>query len=154
DSSSQQMESYVNLLNAVAASTEGFGDSNTGPSRARAWLVDHYPEAYEFESDVEPPDPDATPEERAEAAQERQEIKVRLRPGGKAPTEAALRADLGLEPDESVSASGDPESTLLPLVRRRLAKMRQEMLATMVMLGMQRIVVESGRISASMRFHI
>ena len=28
------------------------------------------------------------------------------------------------------------------------------MLATMVMLGMQRIVIESGRLSASMRFHI
>ena len=28
------------------------------------------------------------------------------------------------------------------------------MLATLVMLGMQRIVIESGRISAAMRFHI
>jgi hypothetical protein len=40
------------------------------------------------------------------------------------------------------------------LVRRRLAKMRQEMLATLVQMGMQRIVVDSGRITASMRFHI
>jgi hypothetical protein len=31
---------------------------------------------------------------------------------------------------------------------------RQQMLATMVQMGMQRIVVDSGRISAGMRFHI
>ena len=154
DSSSQQMESYVNLLNAVAASTDGFGDSNIGPARARAWLLEHYPESYELESEVDELDPDATPEEQAEAAQERQEIKVRMRAGGRPPSEEALRADLGLAPNESVPIVGDPERNLVPLVRRRLAKMRQEMLATMVMLGMQRIVVDSGRIAASMRFHI
>ena len=32
--------------------------------------------------------------------------------------------------------------------------MRQEMLASMVMLGMQRIVIDSGKINAAMRFHI
>jgi hypothetical protein len=50
--------------------------------------------------------------------------------------------------------SGDPERALVPLAQARLAKSRQEMLATMVMLGMQRIVIESGSIHASMRFHI
>lgn len=155
DSTQTQMQSYVELLNSVAATTDGFADSNMGPARARAWLVDHYPDSFEFETSIDDEDvSELSPEERAELEEERAEIKVRARPGGKPPTEAALRADLGIDANESVSASGDPESSLVPLVRRRLAKMRQEMLATLVQMGMQRIVIDSGRITASMRFHI
>jgi hypothetical protein len=69
------------------------------------------------------------------------------------PSEAAMRTDLGLGPDESVP-SGDPESSLVPLVRNTLARQRQKMLGTMVMLGLQRIVIESGRLNAAMRFHV
>jgi hypothetical protein len=39
----------------------------------------------------------------------------------------------------------------VPFVRQSLARNRQQMLATMVQLGMQRIVIDSGRINASMR---
>jgi len=67
------------------------------------------------------------------------------------PSEGALRTDLGLEEGDSIP--GSPEA-LVPLARRRLSQTRQQTLATMVMLGMQRIVVESGRINAAMRFHI
>ena len=59
---------------------------------------------------------------------------------------------LGLEPQESIDAS-NPEQ-LVPLARRAIARQRQQMLATMVLMGMQRIVIDSGRINASMRFHI
>jgi hypothetical protein len=154
DSNQAQLESYINLLNSVAASTEGFADANMGPARARQWILSHYPDAYELESDLDPLEPDASPEERAEHDAERREIKLQLRSGGKPPPEAAIRADLGLTPADSVPALGSPESGLVPLVRSRLAQMRQEMLATLVQMGMQRIVIDSGRISASMRFHI
>ncbi len=155
-SSSSQMEAYVQLLNSVATSTEGFADSQMGPARARDWLVEHYPESFELEGGPDDPEElaDMTPEERAEFDVERRDRKIRLRSGATPPSEAALRADLGLGESESVPTSGDPERTLLPVVRRKLAKNRQEVLATMVMLGMHRIVVESGRITASMRFHI
>jgi hypothetical protein len=76
-----------------------------------------------------------------------------MRPGASLPSAEALRVDLGLREDESVP-SGDPDRALVPFARRMLARQRQQMLATMVMLGMQRIVIESGRIHASMRFHI
>src|SRR6185436_950468 len=51
DSSAEQMRSYVELLNSVAASTDGFTDAQMGPPRARAWIVEHYPDAFEFESE-------------------------------------------------------------------------------------------------------
>ncbi len=148
DSNQQQMHSYVELLNNVAASTEGFADANFAPGNARVWLAERYPASFELAGDV--------PEEGEprENTGEPSEITVRLRPGAAWPSEATLRTDLGLREGESVPTSGDPDRILVPLARRALAQQRQQMLATMVMLGMQRIVVESGRITASMRFHI
>jgi hypothetical protein len=141
------------LINAVSASTEGFADANMGPARARAWIIEHYPDAYEWEEEEEDAS-DLSPEEQAELAAERRERKIRARPGGRPPSEEGVRADLGMAPDDSVPLTGDPERGLVPLVRARLARARQESLATMVRLGLHRIVIDSGRISASMRFHI
>jgi hypothetical protein len=154
DSNQAQLESYLNLLNAVASSTEGFADANMGPTRARHWIVDHYPDAYELESELEPLDPDASPEERAEHEAAQREVTLQVRSGGKPPPEEVVRMDLGMSPGDPVPGLANPESGLVPLVRSRLAKMRQEMLATLVQMGMQRIVIDSGRITASMRFHI
>jgi len=146
DSNQQQMQSFVELLNNVAASTEGFADLNFGPNRARAWLAERYPASFELagaeeeEGEREPGEP---PPERP----------LRLLPGAAMPSAEALKVDLGFGPDETVP-TGDPDRTLVPLARRALARQRQQMLSTMVMMGLQRIVIESGRITASMRFHI
>ena len=146
DSSRQQMQSYVELLNNVAASTDGFADSNLGADRARQWLAERYPASFVIEGE--------SAEDRWEGeAAEPSEAILRLRPGAALPSPEALRVDLGLGPDESVP-TGDPERAIVPLARRALSRQRQQMLATMVMLGMQRIVIDSGRIHASMRFHI
>jgi hypothetical protein len=145
DSDLQQMNAYVELLNNVAASTEGFAAANLGADRARTWLAERYPASFEVvgpSSELDGPG-----EESGDQST------LQLRAGASMPPAPALRTDLGLGDDEPVPIS-DPERVLVPLAQRRLAKMRQEMLATMVLLGMQRIVVESGRIHASMRFHI
>jgi len=146
DSNRQQMQSYVELLNNVAASTEGYADSNLGADRARQWLAERYPGSFVVEGESAEDRWEGEPAEPSEAF-------LRLRPGSSPPTPEALRVDLGLSPGESVP-TGDPEQTLVPLARRALARQRQQSLATMVMLGMQRIVIDSGRIHASMRFHI
>lgn len=147
DSNQQQMNAYVELIKNVAASTEGFADANLAPDRARQWLVETFPGSFTIEGG---PDEDTDPRD---AAEEAQESRVRLKDGGSMPSEPALRTALGLASGETVP-SGDPETTLVPFARRALARQRQQMLATMVMLGMQRIVIESGRLNASMRFHI
>jgi len=49
--------------------------------------------------------------------------------------------------------SGGPEA-LVGFARMAIARNRQQLLSTMVMMGLQRIVVESGRLNAAMRFHI
>lgn len=149
-SSIKQMEAYVDLLDSVASSGEGFAARNMGAGQARRWLVEQFPDAYElrggsddeeglgWEGDAETPDEDA-------------KVTVALRPGATAPSASAIGEALGIEP--SAVTPDDPER-LIPVVRRALAARRQSMLSTLVMLGMNRIVVDSGRINASMRFHI
>lgn len=110
----------------------------------RQWVAERFPDQIEYDlpqvEDGEQPDP-----EEVEA------VRLRLRDNASMPGEPELRATLGLAPEEPLEAS-NPEA-LVPLARRQIARQRQQMLATMVMMGMQRIVVDSGRINASMRFH-
>jgi predicted O-methyltransferase YrrM len=146
DSSAQQMQLYVKLLNDVSASAEGFERSQFSIAGIRQWVADHFPDQIEYDMpQTEPGDPPPDPEELAN-------ITLRLKPNASMPSTEELRAVLGLGPQESIEAS-NPEQ-LVPLARRAIARQRQQMLATMVMLGMQRIVIDSGRISASMHFHI
>ncbi|RQP23043.1 SAM-dependent methyltransferase [Piscinibacter terrae] len=146
DSSAQQMQMYVQLLNNVSASAEGFERSQFSTGAIRQWVADHFPDQIEYDlPETEPGDDPPDPEEVAN-------IRLRLKPNASMPGAEELRTVLGMGPDESVDAS-NPEQ-LVPLARRQIARQRQQMLATMVMMGMQRIVIDSGRINASMRFHI
>ena len=146
NSSAQQMQMYVQLLNNVSASAEGFERSQFSIGGVRQWVADHFPDQIEYDvPETEPGDEPPDPEELAN-------IRLRLKPNASMPSAEELSAVLGLEPQENVDAS-NPEQ-LVPLARRAIARQRQQMLATMVMLGMQRIVIDSGRINASMRFHI
>lgn len=145
DSSSQQMHMYVELMNNVSASLDGFERTQFSTAHVRQWVAERFPDQIEYDlPEIEPgeePDP-----EEIEA------IRLRLRGGASMPGEPELRATLGLAPEEPIEAA-NPEA-LVPLARRQIARQRQQMLATMVMMGMQRIVIDSGRINASMRFHI
>lgn len=152
DANAQQMNQYVQLLNAVSASAEGFERTQFGLVQVRQWVADHFPESIEYDA----PDPEDLPQPGEkldpEDMEEFDNIKLRLRGGASMPAEAEIRATLGVPPEESIDAS-NPEK-LVPFARRYLARQRQQQLATMVMMGMQRIVIDSGRINASMRFHI
>ncbi|RQS26252.1 hypothetical protein DIE00_29890 [Burkholderia sp. Bp8989] len=162
DSNQQQLTAFVDLIRNVAQTTEGFADSNVGIAGARQWLAEHFPTAYEVTGDDEAAD-DADelaglpPDERRQRQQELQaerdaSTRLALRAGATPPAEAALRTALGLGPADAVTAA-DPER-LVPLAQQVLARNRQQLLATMVQMGLQRIVIESGRLNAAMNFHI
>lgn len=147
DSSQAQMQQYLQLLNAVSSTAAGFEQTQTSELHVRAWLVDHFPDKFEMDL-PEPPEPGDPPPDPEDVEPPR----LRLVAGASMPPEAALRAALGVQPDQEFSAS-NPEA-LVPLARRQLARQRQQMLATMVQMGMQRIVIDAGKINAAMRFHI
>lgn len=162
DSSQQQMTAFVDLIRNVSQTTEGFADSNVGISGARSWLAEHFPGSYEIQGaedddgipeDLSGLDPAERRQREAEAQAERDaETRLVLKPNAPPPSEAALRSALGVPAGESISG-GNPEA-LVPLARRVLARNRQQLLSTMVQMGLQRIVIESGRLNAAMRFHI
>jgi hypothetical protein len=155
DSNQQQLASYIELIQNVSSTLDGFADANVGISGARNWLAERFPTSFIIQGDEDlKPEPGMTEEEKRDLQAERDaSTRLRLKPGASMPSAAALKTAFGLGPEEDVPSAGDPEN-LLPLARGALAQSRQKMLSTMVLMGMQRIVIESGKLSASMRFHI
>ncbi len=146
DTNQQQLQQYLELIRGVSQSLDGFSSLGGNDDAARRWLVERFPGSFEIEGEEEEPDnmPSMGGDEEREP--------LRLTSVGAPPSAEALRAALSLEADAEVPSSGG--EALVPFVRRALARNRQGMLATMIQMGMQRIVIDSGKITAGMRFHI
>ena len=136
DSSIRQMESFADLVAAVAKPVEDFTQENVSLNQARDWLVEQYP------SDL-----------ALSRGQEGPRVLPRARPATDGEDE--LRApdwlsDFGLEGQELTPELIEEE--LVPKARERVATQRLQTLATMVLLGMNRVVVRDGTIGARLRF--
>jgi hypothetical protein len=146
DTNQQQLQQYLELIRGVSQSLEGFSSLGGNDDAARRWLVERFPGSYAIDGEDEEPDnfPSMDGEEDRDP--------LRLISVGSPPSPEALRAALSLEADAEVPSGGG--EALVPFVKRALARNRQGMLATMIQMGMQRIVIDSGKITAGMRFHI
>lgn len=134
DSSIRQMDAFADLVAAISKPVEQFRDENITVNQARDWLVGQHPADLELAS---------------------QGGSFALVPRGGVDEfgsgpEADWLADYGLD--------GQPlsqeliEEQLIPIARDRMARDRMQTLATLVMLGMQRIKVDDGSITARLRF--
>ena len=131
----QQLQAVADLLDAVNAGASDFGTQHVTADRAVQWAVSRFPALSVDRSGKKP--------------------RLVVRPNGEMPDAGQLKAALDATDDEVSSVEDDNlEETLLPLVRRKLARDRQQMLRTMVLMGMQRIVVDDGRIHASMELQV
>ncbi|MFO1310625.1 MAG: hypothetical protein U1F41_01030 [Burkholderiales bacterium] len=134
DASIKQMEAYGNLLSNVAKTVDDFMADNISDNNARDYLVGAYPGHFKLE--------------RSEEG-----AKVVVRDGADQLEKPNLKQHFALS--EDIDLDDDAiEGKLVPAARRHMAKMRQQMLATMVLMGINRIVVTSGRIAAKMGFRI
>jgi len=133
DSNIRQMEAFGALLRNVGGTVDDFMNSNISDAQAKDWLQSQYPEHLQVQNGQLVPAPE--PESGAER-----------RPPN-------LRRDLHLEGDVEIDESSI-EEMLVPAARRRLAETRLQMLSTMVLMGVNRIVVTGGKIRATMGFHI
>jgi len=137
DSAIRQMEAFADLVSAVAKDVDQFTRENVTLNQARDWLMQQYPADLTLDLPANP-----------EAGQPR--ARAKMTPGEDEPPSPAWLADYGLE--------GEPltddliEERLVPAARRRVGEGRLQMLATMVLLGMNRVVVRDGSISARVRF--
>jgi len=134
DASIQQMEAYANLLANVAKTVDQFMADNISDNNARDYLAQSYPGHFQVDTS------DGAPR-----------VKVRANadnlPKPDFRTQFNLPEDVSLD-DDSV------EQTLVPAARRQLAQQRHSLLSTMMLMGINRIVITNGRINAKMGFRI
>lgn len=130
----QQLQAFADLLEAVNTGVGQFANQQIDDARAAQWASQRF-SGLVF-----------TPPPRAGEAPD-----LQVGDSGRAPEERELREALGLSSEEARSVdSSDLMGTLVPLVKRKLARDRQSVLATMVLMGMNRVVVDEGRLHASM----
>jgi len=134
NASIQQMEAYGKLLSNVAKTVDQFMSDNITDNNARDYLVESHPAHFQIE--------------RGEGG-----ARVKVRDGADELAKPDFKSEFGLNEDLSLDDEAI-EKTLVPAARRRLALSRHSMLSTMVLMGINRIVVTSGRIYAKMGFHI
>lgn len=142
-SSIEQMEAYGRLVADVAKTLNQFRDENVSVNQGRDHLVDSFPDVFQI-------DVDSGEDFFGESGGPR----VRLRDGvdeRQALSRVNSSLPVGGEPLTSLDDEA-VESRLVPAARDQLATSRQQLLATMVMLGINRIVVTDGRISAKVMY--
>jgi hypothetical protein len=136
DAAIRQMEAFAELVSAVAKNVDDFTRDNVSSNQARDWLVQHYPKELVM---------DLSQVQTGEAV-----LRVRRTSEDDEPLSPTWLADFDLTGAELTDEL--VEQSLVPAARRRVGESRMQMLATMVLLGLNRIVVRDGSISARVRF--
>lgn len=132
DASVQQMKAYGEMVQSVAMSLSDFRDQNVTENQARDHLVQKYPSLMQVNLVNGKP-------------------QVGPRPGA---DDADLPdfSELGVDGDITSLDAETIEEKLVPAARNDLARSRQTLLATMLLMGINRIVVTDGKINAKLRF--
>jgi hypothetical protein len=132
DASIRQMETFADLVSAVAKGPDQFTKENVTLNQARDYLASQYPRHLMLDLSQDP------------------RLVARPQQEGEEDNSPSWLADFGLEGrtlDEDFI-----EQELLPAAQRKIGDSRLQMLATMVLLGMNRVVVRDGTISARLKF--
>lgn len=129
-SSIQQMEAYAKLLENVVKSVEEFAKDNFTLEQARGFLSERFPRQLTAESG-----------------------RISVREDGEAGAREEVKKFLEMKEDPSFDDE-EAEAKVLQAAQLKMARMRQQQLATMVAMGINRIVVTEGEIKASVMFDI
>lgn len=129
EASIQQMKAYGELVNSVAMSLNEFRDQNVDVGEGRRHIAQKYPGVFDFAggelSVKEDFDDSSMPD---------------------------FQADLGLaEPVEDLSDEATIDA-LVTAARTDLARGRQQLMATTILMGINRIIVTDGKINAKITF--
>lgn len=135
DASIQQMEAYAELLKNVAMSVDDFMTDNITNDSARDYLADNYDGLL-----------------TREISQGKPTLKTNPNTSENAEMPSFFK-DLGFEMPSDISDEAIEEK-IVPAARKSIAERRQQTLATMVLMGINRIVVDEGEILAKLVFHI
>jgi hypothetical protein len=139
-SSIQQMQAYAEMLKSVAQTVDQFAQDNISLNNARDWLVERFPG--QLDLDESGADEEGGNPRIAVVGEDEQGVL------------AALNATL--QPQQPFTDVSDPEQEvrLVAAARLQMARSRQQLLASMVLLGINRIVVTDGAINAKVVFDL
>jgi hypothetical protein len=156
-SSIRQMEAYGTLVGNIAKSVDEYMRDNISENQARDYLAGKYPQ--HLKVDAKGGQPKLVPVPGAGRGRGG-------RGGGARGLEAEAFAagapsqlpdfmkDLGLPEPVTRLDPKTAEEKLVPAARRRMAMDRQQLLATMVLMGINRLIVTDGKIQASCVFEL
>lgn len=134
-SSIKQMEAYAELVKNVAKSVDEYMKDNVSENNARDFLLDKYPNHLDLDLKADAP-------------------RIKTKQGFDEQALPDFFKDLGLPAPVHALDDDTCEQILVPGARRRIAMDRQQLLATMVMMGVNRLVVTNGTIEASCLFEL
>ncbi|MFM0631234.1 hypothetical protein [Paraburkholderia xenovorans] len=140
-SSIQQMEAYSTMIASVAMSLKKFTDDNVTENQGRDHMVEKFPDTFEIGVDEMSDSPGP---------------RLKLRDGVDE-SDALKRVNQQLSFEGSAFKSMDlsdenAEKALVLAARMQLAKQRQQLMASLVLMGINRIVVTDGKISAKIMY--
>jgi hypothetical protein len=138
-SSIEQMHAYADLVANVSKTLNQFRDENVTDNQGRDYLMQQFPDTFQLNVDTGEDgssQPRVTVKDGVDERAALQKVNNLPIPGGPL---------TGLD-DDTV------EQKLVPAARTQLATSRQQLLATMVLMGINRIVVTDGRIQAKVLF--
>lgn len=146
DSSIQQMRAYGELLANVAKSVDQFARDNITENNARDFLAGRFPDT--FEIDTESMSGGFAEGETPPVASPVLAVKET------APDNALQIVSNELQLEKPITDISDPneELRIVTAAKLQIARSRQQLLASMVMLGINRIVVTDGLIHAKVVF--
>ena len=135
ETSIEQMRAYAELVANVAKSASEYMNENIGLGQGRDYLVDRFPDLLDLK------------------VEDNGNSRLSVRADDSEQALRDIHNTMGL-PGEPLDGIDDEEQELMLVNAARLAmaKSRQQLLASMVLLGINRIVVTDGSIVAKVRF--
>jgi hypothetical protein len=149
DSSIRQMRAYGELLGNVSKSVDQFARDNITPNNARDWLIDQFPDVLELHEEGV----DGGFAEDGPTSEEQTVTQARIATREDAPDDGMARIKEALQVARDLNLdSPESEAELVRQAQLQIARGRQQLLASMVVLGINRIVVTDGLINAKVLF--
>ena len=141
DASIQQMRAYGELLKSVAQTVDQFASDNISLNNARDWLVDRFPADFRIDTSEGDGFDEAGGPRLALVNEDNSQ-------------DVLPRVNQEMQLDKPVSDLSDPEQEgrLVQAARMQMARSRQQLLSSMVILGINRIVITDGAINAKVVF--
>lgn len=140
----EQMEAYGKLVASIAKSLNQFRDENVSENQGRDHLVEQFPDLFQLNSDGGGGDDffgGGGGGPRVKMRDDVDENEALSRVNSSLPLEGGPLKSLDM--DDAAN-----EKKLVQAARTQLATSRQQLLATMVLMGINRIVVTDGKIQA------